>query len=232
MSALAFFSGNALYSKWPIAQVFMMLHRILSMLLLTALMAHSQPANDKIGVDPASAVPPALNGLLQAMTNSQATNNSRPANDKASIYSTRAVPPLKALLQALNPTANIVEGRSGDATNFTCEWPDVTVRFTIKTNWDGPVECSGMKKWILKFPAGEQNTPAVAALGRKMDASVDCVGSVTTPAYDPAGKASSLVLGLAAKLDGYVFSHESFYDATGAKIIGVADAPLKLKDQK
>jgi hypothetical protein len=72
----------------------------------------------------------------------------------------------------------------------------------------------------------------VAALVRKIDSTVVLVGSVITPHYDPSGKASSLVLGLAAKLDGYVFSHQSFYDATGAKIIGVTNAPLNLKDQK
>jgi hypothetical protein len=203
-----------------------MFQRIFSVLLLTALTAHSQPTNGKAGADSTNAVPPALKAMLQGMATAE------PTNDKAGIYSTMKVPPLKTLLAALDPTAKVVEGRNGDTTNFSCEWQGVTVQFTLKTNWNGPVESSGMKAWIARFPAGEQNTPAVAALLRKMDSSVACVGSVITPRFDPTGKASALVLALATKLDGYVFSHQSFYDAAGVKIIGNADAPSKLKDQK
>jgi hypothetical protein len=204
----------------------MIRHRIfLCALLLAAIAAHSQPTKDRAGALSNAAPAPSLKALLQAAA------DSRPANDRAGVYSTMAVPSLKALLQSLDPTAKVVEGTNGNLTNFTCEWPDVTVRFTLQPDWKGPDQRAGMKKWIAKLPGGDQNTPAVAALLEKVDSSVACIGSVITPRYDPAGKASSLVLGLAAKLHGYVFAQGSFYDATGAKIIGRAGAPLELKDQ-
>jgi hypothetical protein len=156
---------------------------------------------------------------------------SQASNGKAGIFSTKVMPSLKALILALAPTAKISEGRDGDSTNLTCQWSDVTVRLTIKPHWDGRVERDGMKNWISGFPAEDKNNPAVISLLHRIDSTVDCVGSVTTPRYDSAGKAASLILGLAASLDGYVFSKLSFYDLAGARIIGVSGAPLNLKDQ-
>jgi len=152
--------------------------------------------------------------------------------DNAGIFATTIVPPLKPLLSSLAPGAKISESRQGDMTVFSCEWPDVTVTLTMNPRWDGRVQCSGMKGWISKFPAGDTNTPAVASLLHKIDSTIDCVGSVITPRYDSDGKAASLVLGLATKFDGYVYSYQSFYDTTGSKIIGVVGNPTKLKTQK
>ena len=174
---------------------------ILAILLLTAPMVYSQPVN------------------------------SQPPNQKAGIYSTKVVPPLRDWLLAVAPTAKISEGQEPGKTSFSCEWPDVTVRLTIKPDWNRSIQSLQMKNWISGFPVGT-NTPAISSLLRQVDATVSCIGCVSTPRYDPAGKALLLILGLAAKLDGYVFSEKSFYDRTGSKIIGVPEAPLKLKDQK
>lgn len=89
-----------------------------------------------------------------------------------------------------------------------------------------------MKNWISGFAADDKNTPAVRSLLHRIDSTVDCLGSVITPRYDSGGTTASLILKLAASLDGYVFSKQSFYNATGDKIIGVSDAPLSLKDPK
>jgi hypothetical protein len=126
------------------------------------------------------------------MAYSQPTS-SPTVNSKACIYAAKEVPPLKALLLALAPTAKIFEEHAGDVTNFTCAWPDVTVRLTIKPHWDGPVERPGMKRWISELQATGQNTPAVESLLHKIDATVTCMGSVITPRFDLAGKASTLV---------------------------------------
>ena len=139
---------------------------------------------------------------------------------------------MKTLLLDLAPTAKISEGRDGDSTSVTCEWSDATVRLTLKPHWDAPVERSGMKNWISGFAADDKNTPAVRSLLHRIDSTVDCLGSVITPRYDSGGTTASLILKLAASLDGYVFSKQSFYNATGDKIIGVSDAPLSLKDPK
>jgi hypothetical protein len=172
--------------------------RIFPLLLLATFTAHSQPA-----ISPSADV-------------------------KAGIFSTVEMPALKTLLAATAPTAKVSETHDGAVTNFICEWPDVTVRFTIKPHWDRTTQCLGMKNWISSFPAEQKNTPDVQSLNRKIDSTVDCVGAVIAPRYDSAGKAASLILGVATKLDGYIFSQQSFYDATGAKIIGNSNAPASL----
>lgn len=154
------------------------------------------------------------------------------SQDNAGIFSTTKVPPLLPLLSSLAPAANITEGRNGDSTTFTCEWPTVTVTITVDPHWDGSVQLAGMRNWISKFPADERDTPAVAALLRKIEGTVDCIGSVIRPGYDAEGKAAALVLGLAAKLEGFVFSHQSFYDAAGTKVIGLPDNPAKIQTTK
>lgn len=161
----------------------------------------------------------------------QATNPP-PAGETAGIYAAREVAQLKALLPGLAPGAKLSERHDGQVTNFICEWPDVTVRLTLRPHWSDSGQRLAMKNWIAALPAADTNAPAARALLHKVDSTVDCIGSAITPGYDPEGKASSLVLGLAAKLDGYVFSHKAFYDAAGGKVVGDLHAPLNLQDQR
>jgi len=162
------------------------------------------------------------------MAAAQETGSPAP-NEKAAVYSTVELPPLKALLASIAPAAKILEEHKGNATLFTCQWPDVTVRFTIRPQWDGATQRPKMKEWISSFPDNDTSNPAVQSLLRKMDVTTDCIGSVVTPRFDTAGKASSLILAVASKCQGYVFSQKSFYDVSGAKIIGAPNAPGTLK---
>ena len=214
----------------------MLHHRILLIVLLTCLMAHSQPCNPLVASGDAAASstnpPQSLKILLSADSslNISGGHSGEPTSDKAGIYSTKPVSSLKAVLLSVDPTLKITEASNGESTNLTCVWPEVTVRFALKTQWDDLGQRLGMRNWISSVPGGT-NTPAVGALLHKVDDTVACIGSVVTPRYDSAGKASTLVLGLAAKLDGYVFSQKSFYASTGEKIIGVTNAPLQFKAQ-
>lgn len=149
--------------------------------------------------------------------------------DNAGVYSTKELPPLKPLLSSLAPKAKVTEGKEGDSSTFTVEWPDLSIQITVDPTWDRDVQLSGMKGWISRFPDDEKGTPAVAGLLKKMGSTVACVGNVITPGYDAEGKASALVLGLASKLEGFVFSHQSFYDTTGAKIIGLPEDPASIQ---
>jgi hypothetical protein len=211
----------------------MTLQRILVTLLLTSFMAHSQPTPNQ-PADSSTNLPSSLNTLLTQNPGLKlskvpgAGRDTSQSPETAGIFLTKEVPPLKALLLSLDPTLKISEGRNGDTTNFTCTWPDVAVRFTIKSHWNGPEQRLQMKSWIASVPGGDTNTPAVESLLQKVNGTVACIGSVITPHYDAEGKASALVLGLVAKLDGYVFAQRSFYDSTGAEIIGLPDAPSKL----
>ncbi len=136
---------------------------------------------------------------------------------------------MEPLLARLAAEARVSESQTGESTFFHCEWQDVTVQLTIDPNWDGPVQCAGMKGWICRQAVKQDNKAAVAALVQRIDSTVDCVGSVISPGYDKAGKAASLVLALATAFDGYIFSHQSFYDARGVKVIGIDSDPTSLR---
>jgi hypothetical protein len=147
----------------------------------------------------------------------------------AGIFATRKVPPMKSLLETLAADARVSETRADERTFFHCEWQDVAVQLSIDPNWDGPTQCAGMKGWISRQAVRQDNKAAVAALVQRIDSTVDCVGSVISPGYDQSGKAASLVLALATAFDGFIFSHQSFYDARGVKIIGSDSDPTSLK---
>jgi hypothetical protein len=155
-----------------------------------------------------------------------------PSDKKAGIYLTKKAQSLKAAISSVAPTAKISEVREKDLTVFLCQWPDVNVRITVDPHWDGQTQLAGMKGWIAKFPADEKDTAAVASLLQKMDSTADCIRCVITPGYDKAGRTASLVLGLATKLDGFIFTHQTFYDAKGTKIIGLPGDPLTLQTRR
>jgi hypothetical protein len=148
----------------------------------------------------------------------------------AGIFATKNIPPLKPLLAALAPDARISENRKADMTLFLCEWHDVTTQLTIDPNWNGAAQCAGMKGWISQLAAGHHDPAAIKALIRKVDSTIDCIGSVISPGYDSSGKAATLIVALATAFDGYIFSHQSIYDVRGVKIIGDENDPMNLKE--
>jgi hypothetical protein len=149
--------------------------------------------------------------------------------ENAAIFATKRIPPLQPLLAALAPDAQISESEEADITLFFCEWHHVIIQLTIDPNWDRVAQCAGMKGWISQL-AGHHDPAAVKALVRKVDSTVDCIGSVILPGYDSSGKAATLILALATALDGYIFTHQSLYDVRGVKIIGDENAPMSLKE--
>jgi hypothetical protein len=212
----------------------MLSYRILLILLFACAMARSQttnsPAADNKPDSSATNLPPSLQALSQVPGIKLSTTPpppQEPSQATAGIYATKEVPLLKTLLLSLDPTLKVKERTDGDPTSVVCTWPDVAVRFTIQQKWNAPAQRQAMKNWVGKVPEGNTNTPAVGSLLHQMDGTVACIGTVITPHYDSDGKVSSLVLGLAAKLDGYVFSQLAFYGPSGDKIIGVTNAPAQ-----
>jgi hypothetical protein len=219
---------------------FMRLRRILCLLLLTTMLAAGQPVN----VQPTNAVTTTVSNL-QFLLRSLGTNVTvsadrdsvitnivtvQPTNAWAGIFSPAVVPSLEELLRSLAPTAKISKKREGANISYICEWPDVTVRLTVDLAWDGAGQRTGMRNWILGLSGVNTNMPAVGLLIHEVDDTIDAVGSVATPQYDSGGKATALILGLATKLNGFLFAQYAFYDAKGSKIIGLGNAPTKLTD--
>jgi hypothetical protein len=152
--------------------------------------------------------------------------------DNAGIYSEKRGAPEKELIELLAPKAKVTESREGKKTIFLCEWPDVSVKINVDPDWDLKKMISGMKLWIASFPPEDKGTPSVATLLHQLDATVDCYGCEITPHYDAEGKAAALVLNLAAKCHGLVFSHLTFYDSEGNRIIGADGEPVNLRNPK
>jgi hypothetical protein len=210
--------------------------------MLTTLLTHAQ----SVQVQPTNAATTTVSNL-QALLRSLGTNvtvyeghngditnivTPQPTNVWAGIFSPTVVPPLQELLQSLAPAAKISKKQAGAKIIYTCEWPDVTVQFTVDLLWDAAGQRTGMISWISGLPDVNTNSPTVGALLQKVDATVDSIGTIATPQYDSDGKAVSLILGLAKKLNGFVFAQYTFYDTNGLKIIGLGNAPAKFDNRK
>ena len=148
--------------------------------------------------------------------------------DNAGIFATRKIGSLGPLLGAVAAEAQLSRQPEDAITYFFCDWPDLTVQLATDPNWDRRIQCAGMKDWISIQTIPQQKKAAVATLIQKINATVDCIGTAIAPGYDPEGKAASLVLAIATAFDGYIFSHQSFYDARGTKIIGDDSDPISL----
>jgi hypothetical protein len=221
----------------------MIYYRVLLIFLLTCVVANSEPTNSEPAgsrsANILSNLPPALQAVIASSGGALKVSTTPPPpevptndNDSATIYTAWVVPPLKSLLMSLEPTAKISERTNGttngSSSSIICELPGVSLRFTVPKLWDAAAQRRAMKFWIAKVPGCDTNAPAVMSLMRQVDGTVGCIGVGVTPRYDPAGKASALVRGVAARLDGYVYSRYSFYAPSGEIIIGVPNAPAKL----
>jgi hypothetical protein len=125
--------------------------------------------------------------------------------------------------------SNLAKGASVELTStekgksFHVSWPDVSIIILMRNGWhDRAVQVNGMTNWINSFGSKEKS---VKVLLNKVDAAVDLLGCVIEPAYDNEGKISNLVKHIAKEYNGFIFSHQSFYDENGKKIIGDPDDP-------
>jgi len=113
-------------------------------------------------------------------------------------------------------------------TRVTATWPDVTLVITIDPTWNRDLQLKGMRNWIGKFDAAFTDTPATKELLAHLDRTTTGYGSMITPAYDPEGKVAATLLRLVEPTGGFFFSHQSFYDSRGRRIIGLPGDPQQL----
>jgi hypothetical protein len=163
---------------------------------------------------------------------SSSVTMSEELHDNAGVYSTQSVKIDRDLIVSLAGKAEVSETVEGEIKKLVCRWTNVSVAVVVDPKWDGDVQIKGMRGWISRFPEEERDITPVAALLRTMDSVTNCYGCVITPGYDPDGKAKALILGLAKKAQGFVFSHQTFYDTEGKKIIGLPGDPVTLGPKK
>jgi hypothetical protein len=129
-------------------------------------------------------------------------------------------PPSAEDIAAAARGAAISISREEHLTRITAEWPDVMLVVTINPLWDREVQLSGLRNWLDLFPASERGTASTQRLLANLDRTTTCYGSVISPAFDRQGKAASSLVRLLTRSGGFFFSHQSFYDAQGSRIIG------------
>lgn len=136
--------------------------------------------------------------------------------------------PAPAQIEAAAPGAKVITTQDGRFTTTTILWPDVTLIITVNPDWDREIQLSGMKGWLENFPAAETGTPAVKAFVQNLNRTTTSYGSMIRPGYDAEGKVAATLLRLIQPDGGFFFSHQSFYDAKGQRIVGLPDDPPKL----
>ncbi len=149
------------------------------------------------------------------------------AQDNAGIFFYGPAPSVEQITAAAKG-ARTEARREGDRTRITASWPDVTLVISIDPSWNRDVQLSGMRGWIGRFGAAYRNSPDVGAFLADLDRTTASYGSVTTPAFDRESKAVATLLRLLESTGGFLFSHQSFYDSQGRKIIGLPGDPQQL----
>ncbi|MBP8255841.1 MAG: hypothetical protein KAX37_00860 [Opitutaceae bacterium] len=149
------------------------------------------------------------------------------ANDNAGVFF-YGPPPSNAQVASLATGADVTTTIEGSLTNIIVKWPDVSITISIDSAWKREVQLSGIRGWLSQFPAHERNSESVTSFLDRLDRTTTCYGSVISPGYDKAGKVTTLLKRLLGSSGGFFFSHQSFYDASGVRITGLAGAPSAL----
>lgn len=146
------------------------------------------------------------------------------ANDNAGIFF-HGTPPTPAQVAALAEGAKVKTSTEGAVTRIVVEWPDASLTINIDPDWNRDVQLSGIRGWVSRFPDDERSSEAVVSFLAELDRTTTAYGSIIAPGYDEEGKVAALLRELLGTSGGFFFSHQSFYSASGRRIIGLPGDP-------
>ena len=149
------------------------------------------------------------------------------SKDNAGVYF-YGTPSTVQQITAFADRAEVMTAMDGIKTKVSIRWPDVALSITIDPQWNREIQLSGIRGWIDRFPDQEKHSSAVKNFLTRLDKTVTCYGVVIMPGYDHQGKAVKLLKNILGKSGGFFFSHQSFYDLQGIRIIGLPEDPNKL----
>jgi hypothetical protein len=149
------------------------------------------------------------------------------AEDNAGIffYGTAPSPTQISALAAGAKTSSVTKDNT---TTVRVEWPDVNISINIDSGWNRNVQLSGIRGWIKGFPEKERTSKSVVSFLATLDNTTTCYGSTISPSYDRDGKVVALLKALFGSSGGFFFSHQSFYSASGQRIIGDPGDPTSI----
>jgi hypothetical protein len=148
-------------------------------------------------------------------------------NDNAGIFF-YGLPPSARQIAALAEGAEVLVDKDGKKTLILINWSDVTLKIVIDPDWNRQAQLEGTRGWIGSFPEEERNNHVVLPFLSDLQKTTTCYGTVITPAYDHDGKVSRLLKNILSTSGGFFFSHQSFYDSDGKRIIGLTGDPSML----
>lgn len=146
------------------------------------------------------------------------------ANDNAGIFF-HGTPPAPAQIAALAEGAKVGTSSDGSVTSVVVEWPDVSLTINIDPDWNRSVQLSGIRGWVSRFPDDARSSKAVVSFLAELDRTTTAYGSIIAPGYDEEGKVAALLKKMLDDSGGFFFSHQSFYSASGRRIIGLPGDP-------
>ncbi len=146
------------------------------------------------------------------------------ASDNAGIFF-YGTPPTPAGIEALAEGAQVSTSSDGAATRIVVEWPDVSLTISTAPDWNRSVQLSGIRGWVSRFPESERSSEAVVSFLSELERTTTAYGSIIAPGYDEEGKVVAFLKKLLGGSGGFFFSHQSFYSASGRRIIGLPDDP-------
>lgn len=146
------------------------------------------------------------------------------ANDNAGIFF-HGTPPTPAQIGALAEGAKVRTSSEGAVTRIVVEWPDVSLTISTSPDWNRRGQLAGIRGWVSRFPDSERSSEAVVSFLAELDRTTTAYGSVIAPGYDEQGKVAALLKKLLDTSGGFFFSHQSFYSASGRRIIGLPGDP-------
>lgn len=139
----------------------------------------------------------------------------------AAIYSPLPVEVTAEQLVELAPGAEVQPTERG----FLVTWPDLQVNVILGYPGDFAEHLAGMRGFVEQM--SELDPEGAQRMRERIPTFRNSIGTQISPGFDEAGRARALVLGLASRLGGTIFTAASFYDAQGKPIL-YAGGPAEL----
>ncbi|WP_087016860.1 hypothetical protein [Thaumasiovibrio subtropicus] len=148
------------------------------------------------------------------------------ASDKAGIYLSSKFDLNIASLQQFAPEADIQAIHSDDELSYLIAWPDLSIRLGARKEWvDRDVQIEGIYNWVGLF---DLDASELVSFRRRIRNTEDVVGCVIEPAFLADARAQQVLLAIARHYHGFIFTHQSFYNHDGIKLVGQRVDPVHL----
>ena len=145
------------------------------------------------------------------------------ASEKAGIYLNSKFFLNKDDISLFSPGAVVTRSDEEGGYAFLVDWKDLKVAISVRDEWsDKSTQISGMGNYVSQF---NLESAVADKLLQKISKTEDVLGCVIEPGFDDQNRVANLLLQIATKYSGYVFTYQSFYGEDGSKLVGSEESP-------